>query len=269
MLPITESPTDNRVFLANLGDEGIVGVDHIADVEIADLGKRLIGLEAIPAKLDHPLDELGVGDARGVLHGTSAADGHQFVRALDAWPGDRPLLDQVEGQRHPGGDLQRDAAELALTLTGMAVAGEKEGAGHAHRQVDGVAGFDVRHVHVPAVVERSQRREGLQLGSGADGAHERPPGEAQPLVVREPAVRELVEPDLLRQGVLQHAGQLGAGEPAEEGDEDADRPIARRLDVLDLDSQGVTRLRALDVDRPGLRVEIGAEDLGGLVVRLW
>src|SRR5829696_8183247 len=84
--------------------------------------------------------------------------------------------------------------------------------------------------------------------------------------MREPAIRDLVQPDFFRQGILQHASQPGAGETAKEGDEDADRPITRRLDILDFHSKGIARLRAFDVDRSGLGIEIGAEDLRGLVI---
>jgi hypothetical protein len=66
---------------------------------------------------------------------------------------------------------------------------------------------------------------------------------------------------------LQEAGQLGTGQSAEKWDEDADRPIARRLDVLDFHSQGVARLGTLDIYRAGLRVEVGAENLRGPVIR--
>ena len=60
-------PLDDRILLADLGHQRVVGIDHVADIEIADLGQRLVRFQTVPAELDQPRDQLGVDDARFLI----------------------------------------------------------------------------------------------------------------------------------------------------------------------------------------------------------
>src|SRR5918998_1294734 len=228
-----------QVALGTAGDEGVDGVDHVAHVELADLGEQLVGVELLEAVVFcEPPDELRVGYAGGVLHRAGAADGHYVLVGLDARPEDVPALYDVEGHRDLGRDFEGDAAELALSLGHVAVAGVEQGAVPPHGQVDRVAGAGVWDVHVAAVVARREGRARLDGGRGADGPDEGPDRDLPPAPARHVPVY-LVLPDLLGQGLLQGRRQVRRGEAAEEGHEAARRPVAGEIYVLDLDGQGV------------------------------
>src|SRR4028118_1194035 len=110
--------------LGTAGDERVDGIDHVAHVELADLGEQLVGVELLePVVLGEPAYELRVGYAGGVLHRAGAAHGHYVLVRLDARPEDVPALNDPEGHRDLGRDLEGDATELALALGDVAVAG--------------------------------------------------------------------------------------------------------------------------------------------------
>lgn len=155
------------------------------------------------------------------------------------------------------------AARLALALRGVAVAGEEVGAVDGDREVDGVTGLHVGHVHVAAVGERGQGRQRLQPGRGAHRAHERRRGngELRRVVGKGPVGLASIDPDLLGQRILQRRRKDGRRQPAEVGLEAADGEVTGELDVLDPHREHVAGFGALDDDRPGLRVEVGAEDI--------
>ena len=68
---------------------------------------------------------------------------------------------------------------------------------------------------------------------------------------------DLIDPGLLRQRILEGLRVVGAGQGPEEWNVDADRPVAGRLDVDQMNRQRVARLGALDVEGTRLRVEVG------------
>ena len=61
-------------------------------------------------------------NARRILHRACAADGHDELLVLQTRPGDLPILDQVDLDGGGGGDLDRDATELAVALGPVAIA---------------------------------------------------------------------------------------------------------------------------------------------------
>src|SRR5256886_14959714 len=66
----------------------------------------------------------------------------------------------------------------------------------------------------------------------------------------------LIYPGFLGQRILQRLGVVRAGQRPEEWHGDARRPIARRLDVDEVDCERVARLGALDIEGPRLWIDI-------------
>src|SRR5207244_8615933 len=78
---------------------------------------------------------------------------------------------------------------------------------------------------------------------------------------------DLVHPNSLRQWLLKGRGEVRAGQRAKQRNGAAGRPIARRLDVDQVDRQRVARLGALDIEGPGLGIDEGVLDrLAGQVL---
>src|SRR5205823_6439668 len=64
-------------------------------------------------------------------------------------------------------------------------------------------------------------------------------------------------PGFLGQRILQRLRVVRAGQRPEERDRDARRPIPRRLNVDQMDREGVARLGALHIEGPRLWIDIG------------
>src|SRR5918995_4520853 len=123
------------MFLGNGGYQRIGGGYHVTHVQPTRLGEQLIGIPSIVAEfLLQPQDQLGVRDARGVFHGTRAADHHYGSIRLDARPLYRSVLDHLEHHGYFGGDLHRYPTEFSLPLPRMAVASVDERTGVPYRQ---------------------------------------------------------------------------------------------------------------------------------------
>ena len=75
----------------------------------------------------------------------------------------------------------RHPAHLAVPLTRVGVADEEASPGRAHRQVGDGAGTHVGQVHVPAVVVRGQRVDGVNLRRATEGADVRAVGQRHPI----------------------------------------------------------------------------------------
>ena len=84
---------------------------------------------------------------------------------------------------------------------------------------------------------------------------------------RVPHPVELVDPGQLGQRLLQQRGPVGAGERAEERDRGRRAPVAGRDQVGDVQRERVAGLGALDVERAGLRVDLGDVQHLGRAVR--
>jgi hypothetical protein len=83
------------------------------------------------------LERIGfpVGDARGALHRLCRANGHDCVRCLQPGSFDGPAFDKVDLYCGYGRVLDRDTAELAISLGRAAIAEIKQRAIYIHRQV--------------------------------------------------------------------------------------------------------------------------------------
>src|SRR5438132_3072357 len=67
---------------------------------------------------------------------------------------------------------------------------------------------------------------------------------------------DIVAPHLFGEITSQHRGAIGAIERAEPRKERRDSVIPRRLELVDVNGQRVARLRALDIERTGLRIVV-------------
>jgi hypothetical protein len=107
--------------------------------------KELVGVEELEAVIGGELiHQLGVGYTGRVPHRTGAPDGDHVILGLDARPGYLAVLEHLEANDNPRGDLQGDAAEYTLTLGDVTVPGKEETALDAYRQVDRVSDEGVR-----------------------------------------------------------------------------------------------------------------------------
>src|SRR5207253_6070192 len=173
-------PASLEVLLGGRRHERIGRVHHIADIELARLGQQLVCIQAGPTVIRlEPRHQLPVRDARGVLHGTSAADSHDPIRRFDPRPGYRSALDHLEDEGRLRSYLQRNPTQLTLTLASVSVARVEERALVPDREIDRVAGTDVRHVHVASEGTRRQRADRLKVGGYSQRSHEGVPWQRQ------------------------------------------------------------------------------------------
>jgi hypothetical protein len=133
----------------------------------------------------------------------------------------------------------------------------------------GGAGPHLRRVHVAAETLGHQRAADLAARRGdAHGPEHRLDRQVDPQVgvLRGegdgvPSPVQLVDPGGVRQRVLQGRDPVGAGQAAEERDRRRSAPVPGGLHSDEVQRQGVPRLGALHVERPGLRVDEAQVDL--------
>src|SRR2546428_3304193 len=207
-----------------------------------------------------PRHQLRVRDARGVLHGTRAADSHDPIRRFDPRPGYRSALDHLEDEGRLQSYLQRHPTQLTLTLASVSVARVEERALVPDREIDRVAGTDVRHVHVASEGTRRQRADCLEVGGDGQRSHEGVPWQRHSeLATAQDISLELPDPDLLLERFLKRPCDRSRGEAAEVRDQAADSKVPGGGDVFDVDGEGIPGLGAIDVDGSGLWIqEFGA-----------
>ena len=220
-------------------------------------------------ELAEPAHELDLADPPGVLERAAGPHGHPVGVVLQPRPRGRAALDQLDDQRRRHRALDGGAAGLALPLPVVAVPHREQRALDVDTEEAGGAGPHLGGVHVAAEALGHQRAAHLTSGRGdADGAEHRLDREVDPQVavlrgeghgVLRPV--QLVDPGRVRQRVLQGGDPVGAGQPAEERDRRRGAPVTGRLHGDEVQRQGVPRLGALDVERPGLRVDVAQVDL--------
>ena len=216
------------------------------------------------------MDELGVRDAPGVLHRPARAHGHPVRLVLEPWPARGVALDQLHDEGGGHRALDRRTARLTLALAVVTVADGEHRALDVDAEEDRRPGSHLRGVHVAAEAVWHQRGAHLTSGRGdADGAEHRLDRKLD-AVVAEPrreghgvaVAVELVDPSGVGKRVLERDDAVGAGHAAEEGDGGRCSPVAGGLQRDQVQHQGVAGLRALDVERSGLRVDEPEVDLG-------
>ena len=164
-------------------------------------------------------------------------------------------LHQLELQRHVDRAFDRRAADLAVALRRMRVADREQRALDLDRQVELDAFGDVARVHVAADVARRNDAVQARLGRrDADGSGEGPQRHAPARPVHRRREAGVVVP------VMQpRVGEL-VGEQAEARDVAGPAP-ARRAQRQHRDLERVARLRAVDLDRAGDRVDAAEVEL--------
>ena len=189
---------------------------------------------------------------------------------LDPWPAGGAALDELNDEGGGHRALDRRAAGLALALAVVPVADGEHRALDVDAEEDGRAGPHLRSVHVAAEAVGHQRRAHLSSGRGdANGAEHRldrkldavvavPCREADCVAV---AV-ELVDPGRVGKRLLQGDDAVGARHAAEERDGRRGAPVPSRFQRDEVEHERVAGLRALDVERAGLRVDETQVDLG-------
>ena len=225
------------------------------------------GVEAV--ELLEPAHHLDVADAPGVLEGPSRADRHPVGVALQSWPRRRPALDEVHDDRRVHGPFHRGAAGFALTLAVVPVPEREERTFDVDPQIDGGPGANLGRVHVAAKSLRHERGAHLaRWRRDPDRAQHRLNGQVD-RQVRETSVEghgvartiQVVDPRGVRKRIVQHRGHARRSESPKERNRRRYSPVARRRQVDDVDDQCVARLRALDVEGTGLRVDVTQIDL--------
>ena len=180
---------------------------------------------------------------------------------LEPGPGDAPALDQVDldrrrsrrsrprrrtARRRPGVPWQSPRIEIGVLVL--------------DREVDDGARRHVGQVHVAAPVVGLQRGDRLDLGRDAERADEGLVGQRDPVVeLARPASVTSIFFTRSGSGCVEHRGVGGGDQAAELRDQrgGADRLRPARHDRVDVDREHVALLRALDRDRPVLRVDEG------------
>ena len=257
--------------LARLDDGAVVGVDDVGDRRLGDLREQLVGVHRVQAvELAEPAHQLDAADPPGVLERPARPHGHPVGVVLEPRPGGRrAALDQLDDQRRRHGALDGRAAGLALALPVVAVADREQRALDVDAEEAGGAGPHLRGVHVAAEALGHQRAAHLPARRGdADRAEHRLDREVDPQVAvlrgegdRVARPVQLVDPGGVRQRVLQRGHAVGAGQAAEERDRRRRAPVPGGLHGHEVQRQGVPGLGALDVERPGLRVDEAQVDL--------
>ena len=83
------------------------------------------------------------------------AEGEPMRRRLDAWPFERPALDDFHGNVElPERGLNSREVHLAVALRGMPVARPQQSTLHEHRHEKGGPGRELADIHIASVTAR-------------------------------------------------------------------------------------------------------------------
>src|SRR5207248_1092059 len=81
-LPRPGSFFRRKIFLLDRGDDHVVGIDHLREMDFCNLRKQFIGVQFGEAVIGvHPMDELSYGDPQSVIGGPVNAAGTIELRA--------------------------------------------------------------------------------------------------------------------------------------------------------------------------------------------
>src|SRR2546421_9293450 len=197
----------------------------------------------------------------GLVERAGVPDRHHERLVLGARPADRLAFQHLDRELDVHRHLDPGADDLAVALERVAVADVQEAALGEDREVDDDALAEAAIVHVAAVLARSCARDRLSLRRrDAEAAEHRIEGglaerleprrrvveaRSSALEVELPPVLAVPRAELRDEARVDDVrGDQAAGHPAR----------AVGPDPLEAHTEGVAPLRALDVERPGLRV---------------
>ena len=105
------------------GDDHIVGIHHLGNVNARDLRQQLVSVQFENLiVLVHPGHELGKRNTKGVIEWAIGADGHDGIRVLESGPLQVLSFNKVHLKPNPQRHLDPGARDFAVLLSGMAVA---------------------------------------------------------------------------------------------------------------------------------------------------
>src|SRR5271167_3782748 len=114
-------------FFVDGGDDDVVGVDHFSEVQAADFGEQLVGVEIREAVIAmNPGDKFGDGDAYGIVNGAIDARGHEFMIIFKTGPVGGLPFQEFEAELCFHGDFDGAAGNLAIAPGGVAIAEVEE-----------------------------------------------------------------------------------------------------------------------------------------------
>src|SRR5205809_677441 len=253
-----------QILLVEGAGHRVLRVDHVGHLDHGLLAEELVGLRLVVAVVGRePVDQVRAGQPERVHERASAADRHDVPVILEPGPVDLLALDDLHRELDVERGLDGGAHDLAVALGGVAVAEHEEGPALEDREPHGDALHYLVEVHVGAVGARHERADALlAVRRRADRAEEGPErnldladlalghGERADHAPRV----ELPHEERVLHGWRDHHRLVLGRERAEVRDGPAPAPFAVEADAVDLHLERVAGLRALDVERPRLRI---------------
>src|SRR5712671_1342637 len=103
-------------------DHDVVRIDHFGEMDFANYGKQLIGIEFGEAIVGmNPAYQLGEGDSHRVIDGTIDARRHDFFFVFEAWPARALPFHEVELQARLHGNFDGATRNFAVAHGGVAI----------------------------------------------------------------------------------------------------------------------------------------------------
>src|SRR5258705_8018742 len=120
---LSRSARSAQIGFQNRSTQRVFRIHHISKTNTTALGKKHVGVEFLETEIGgHPADQFAISDTGSILHRSTGTDRHKELLVFQAWPFERPLLDQVDLHGGNGRMLERHAAQFAVALDGMAIA---------------------------------------------------------------------------------------------------------------------------------------------------
>ena len=120
-------------------------------MNFCDLGKQLIGIQLGETVIGmNPVDELGHGDADGIVNRTVDARSHDFFFVLETRPAGVLSFHEFELEARAHGNFHRASGNFAVAHGGVAVTEVEQSARCVHRQIKRVADRNFWRVHIAA-----------------------------------------------------------------------------------------------------------------------
>src|SRR5271166_6063043 len=136
-----------QILFQDRSAQSVFGIDHVPDAHAPGLGQQEIGFDVVEAVVGcEPANEFAIGYARRVLHWPRGADRHDEAVVLEAWPANRPPLDEIDVDGRRRRDFDRHPTKLAVALPAVAVAEEQVSALRLHGEIEGRPRRDVGQI---------------------------------------------------------------------------------------------------------------------------